>query len=51
MLAIMGDGRILPLHIADQVPDDDEHWENFLLLMEIVNHLFLPLSLRIRLPM
>lgn len=35
-------GRILPLIIGDYVPDDDEHWENFLLLMEITDHLFAP---------
>ena len=35
-------GRILPMLVADHVPDDDEHWQNFLVLMEIVDHLFCP---------
>lgn len=35
-------GRILPLIIGDKVPDDDEKWLNFLLLMEIVDLLFCP---------
>ena len=33
-------GRILPLLIGDLVPDDDEKWINFLLLMDIVDLLF-----------
>ena len=28
--------------VADHVLDDDEHWQNFLVLMEIVDHLFCP---------
>ena len=35
-------GRILPMLVADHVPDDDKHWRNFLVLMEIVDHLFCP---------
>ena len=35
-------GRILPLVIGDLVPDDDERWCNFLLMMEIVDLLFCP---------
>ena len=35
-------GRILPLVVADLVPEDDEHWELFLHMMEIVDILFSP---------
>lgn len=35
-------GRILSSLIGDMVPDDDEKWKNFLLLMEIVDFLFCP---------
>ena len=35
-------GRILPMLVGDYVPNDDEHWQNFLRLMEIVDYLFLP---------
>ncbi len=35
-------GRILPLVIGDLVPEDNEKWLNFLLLMEIVDRLFSP---------
>ena len=35
-------GRILPVLVGDRVPDDDERWHNFLVLMEIVDHLFCP---------
>ena len=35
-------GRILPLLIADYVPDDDEHWLLYLQMMEIVDLLFSP---------
>ena len=35
-------GCILPLLIADKVPNDDEHWMSFIQLMEIVSHLFSP---------
>ena len=35
-------GRVLPLVIGDLVPDDDEMWLNFLLMMEIVDRLFSP---------
>ena len=28
--------------VGDHVPDDDKHWQNFLILMEIVDHLFCP---------
>ena len=35
-------GRILPLVIADKVPNDDDRWENNLRMMDIVDHLFCP---------
>ena len=35
-------GRILPLVIGDLVPNDDERWSNFLLMVEIVDILFCP---------
>ena len=35
-------GRILPLVIGDLVPEDDERWLNYLLLMKIVDLLFSP---------
>ena len=34
--------RILPIIVGDYVPDDDDRWENFLLLMDIVDRLFCP---------
>lgn len=35
-------GRVLPLIIGDLVYEEDEHWENFLQLMDIVDILFSP---------
>lgn len=35
-------GRYLPLLIGDLVPDDDEHWENFLRLLVIVDYIMAP---------
>jgi len=35
-------GRVLPLIIGDLVPDDDERWLNFSLMMDIVDLLFAP---------
>ena len=34
--------RILPIIVGDYVPNDDDRWENFLLLMDIVDRLFCP---------
>ena len=34
--------RVLPLAIADLVPEDDERWINFLTMMDIVDILFSP---------
>ena len=36
------DARILPLLIGHFIPEDDERWENFLRMMEIVDRLFCP---------
>ena len=35
-------GRVLPLIIGDYIPDDDEHWANFLKLLDITDFLFSP---------
>ncbi len=35
-------GRILPLIIGDLVPQEDQKWENYILLMDIVDILFAP---------
>ncbi len=35
-------GRLLPLMIGDLVPEGDGKWENFLLIMKIVDRLFSP---------
>ena len=34
--------RVLPLIIGDSVPEDDERWQNYLRMMEIVDILFCP---------
>ena len=35
-------GRLLPLIIGDLVPDDDPYWDNYLLLLTIVDYVFAP---------
>ena len=35
-------GRLLPLIIGDLVPNDDEYWDLFLQMMEIVDIIFSP---------
>ena len=35
-------GRLLPVMIGERVPEDDENWENFLLLLEILDFLMAP---------
>ena len=35
-------GRLLPIMIGDLVPEGDDKWVNFLLLMKIVDWLFCP---------
>ena len=34
--------RVLPLLVGDRIPEDDERWQNFLVLMQIVDRLFCP---------
>lgn len=36
--------RFLPLLIGDLVPEDDDHWENFLQLLTIVDYVFAPVT-------
>lgn len=36
--------RLLPLMIGIHVPSDDQHWENFLQLMTIVDYVFAPVT-------
>ena len=36
-------GRILPLVVGDLVPDDDDRWINFCVMMDIVDILFAPI--------
>ena len=36
-------GRLLPLMIADKINPGDQHWENFLLLLTIVNYCMAPI--------
>ncbi len=35
-------GRILPIVIGDLVPEGDPYWENYLIMMRIVDILFSP---------
>ena len=36
-------GRLLPLMCGEGVPEEDEHWQNYLLLLKIMmNYLFSP---------
>ncbi len=34
--------RFLPLLIGDLIPEGDERWNNFLLLLQIMEYLFVP---------
>ena len=34
--------RKFPLMIGDMIPENDKHWENFLLLLTILNYLMAP---------
>ena len=34
--------RYLPLLVEDLVPEDNDNWRNFLLLMDIVDYIFAP---------
>jgi len=35
-------GRLLPLMIGEKVPEDDENWQNYLLMLSIVDYIFAP---------
>lgn len=35
-------GRVLPYMIGEYIPQTDEHWQNYLRLLEIVDLLFSP---------
>ena len=35
-------GRLLPLMIGDRVPNDNERWKNFLLLLSIMDYVLAP---------
>ena len=37
-------GRFFPMLVGDLVPEGDEYWENFLLLLDIVDELFAPVT-------
>ena len=34
--------RLLPLIIGNEIPPDDEYWEIFLLLLEMLDYIFAP---------
>lgn len=35
-------GRYLPLIVGDLIPEDNEYWQNFLLLLDIIDYIFAP---------
>ena len=35
-------GRFLPLIIGDLIPYEDRHWDNYILLLDIVDEVFAP---------
>ena len=35
-------GRLLPIMVGNKIPQDDERWENYLMMVEITDHLFAP---------
>ena len=37
-------GRHLPLLIASFIPEGHPHWENFLVLLSIIDHVFAPIT-------
>jgi hypothetical protein len=37
-------GRYLPLLIGDLVPYDDPHWGNYIMLLDIVDEVFAPVT-------
>ena len=36
--------RLLPLMIGDIVSEDEPHWDNFLLMLSIVDYIFAPVT-------
>ena len=36
--------RMLPIMIGELVPENDQHWENFLLLLTITDYIFAPIT-------
>ena len=36
--------RMLPFLIGDKIPDEDEYWEHYLLLLSILEYTFSPLT-------
>ena len=34
--------RYLPLMIGDVIPQDDDHWENFLVFLDLMDYVFAP---------
>ena len=39
-------GRLLPSMVGKYIPEGDKHWENYLLVLEIVDYLLAPDILR-----
>ena len=37
-------GRFLPLHIGSLVPEGDRFWDNYLMLLTIMDYVFAPLT-------
>lgn len=35
-------GRLLPLLIGQHIPEDDRFWENYLMLLSIMDYVFAP---------
>ena len=35
-------GRLLPVMVGNKVPQDDERWKNYVMMVEITDHLFAP---------
>lgn len=35
-------GRLLPIMVGNEISQDDERWQNYLLMLEITDHLFAP---------
>ena len=35
--------RLIPFMIGDKIPRDDQHWLNYLLMLEITDYLFSPI--------